>query len=163
MEVKTCYFLLLYSSPLFPSPHSHSFPFWGVFDCCGSATIVRIGIDVVIVGMLACTKMGWIPIVGGGERRNPKMNVDARQFPITLVVCIKGCQKVPKRRTKVDARPCFPRNVASFWSWPAHDISCDMKWPSTVDARSFRTTLVMFWDGFPLLLAISCMGQLVEM
>jgi hypothetical protein len=41
----------------------------GVVDRCGSATIIGIGIDVVIVGMLACTEMGWILTVGGSGKQ----------------------------------------------------------------------------------------------
>ncbi len=67
MRVKTCCFLLLHSYPLFPSPHSHSFPFLGFVAQC--YMIVGTGIDVVIFGMLTCTEMGWILIVGGSGKQ----------------------------------------------------------------------------------------------
>jgi uncharacterized membrane protein len=58
----------------FPLPIVTAFRLWTFVDCCGSATIVGIGIDVVIVGMLACTKLGWISIVGGSWEANKQQH-----------------------------------------------------------------------------------------
>jgi hypothetical protein len=61
MEVKTCRLLLLPSDLLYLSPMVPPFGYGALLIVVsGSVSIIGIGIDIVIVGMLACPNMVYL-------------------------------------------------------------------------------------------------------
>jgi hypothetical protein len=122
LAAKTCRIFLLPSDLLFLSPMVTHFRYGASLIVVSSVRIVGMGINVVIIVMLACPEMAWISACWWQAGMQTQQSIaERRKPPFSLYSTGHSNSSYVENGSKKGQIGGFGptrNNDANFWSWP---------------------------------------------